>query len=285
MSFPSQTDSGLAVAGSVVEDVAERDEIRRQVRDLDADRLLARDRRQDADLRRRERVREVVLERRDLGHLRPGRELELVAGDARAGDLADDASHRRRSRPAPGSGTPRPCRCRSCRLPGPVRASASTARAGRSPPSPVRADRRGSAARWSRSARPSSGGAAGAPTGRRRPGSPRPRPPAGGRLCGLSGIAGASGRSSSVERRSTRRLAAVWARRTAPWERWTSAPTDAPDRSRIPAIAKAVPAMSVPVRPIRVPTTSSSTVPTYPPESASRRKTPSAVEARPQRNG
>ena len=74
----------------LVEDVAERDEVRRQVRDLDADGLLARDRRQDADLGRRQRVREVVLERRDLGHLRPGGELELVASDARAGDLADD---------------------------------------------------------------------------------------------------------------------------------------------------------------------------------------------------
>ena len=82
--------SGLAVAGQVVEDVAERDEVRREVRHLDADRLLARDRREDADLRRRERVREVVLQRRDLRDLRPGRELQLVARHARAGDLADD---------------------------------------------------------------------------------------------------------------------------------------------------------------------------------------------------
>jgi hypothetical protein len=52
--------------------------------------LLARDRREDPDLRRRERIREVVLERRDLRDLRAGRELQLVAGDARAGDLADD---------------------------------------------------------------------------------------------------------------------------------------------------------------------------------------------------
>ncbi len=59
------------------------------VRDLDADRLLARDRREDPDLGRRERVGEVVLQRRDLRDLRSGRELELVPGDARAGDLAD----------------------------------------------------------------------------------------------------------------------------------------------------------------------------------------------------
>ena len=52
------------MAGQVVEDVAERDELRREVRHLDADRLLAGDRREDADLGRRERVGEVVLERR-----------------------------------------------------------------------------------------------------------------------------------------------------------------------------------------------------------------------------
>ena len=90
MSLPSQTETGLAVGGQVVVDVAEHDDVRREVRHLDADRLLAGDRREDADLRRRERVREVVLELRDLRHLRAGRELQLVARDARAGDLADD---------------------------------------------------------------------------------------------------------------------------------------------------------------------------------------------------
>ena len=90
MSLPSQTESGLAVAGRSSVDVAERDELRREVRHLHADRLLAGDRGEDADLRRRERVGEVVLERRDLRHLRPRRELELVAGHARAGDLAHD---------------------------------------------------------------------------------------------------------------------------------------------------------------------------------------------------
>ena len=74
----------------VVEDVAERDEVRGGVRDLDADGLLAGDRREDADLRRGERVREVVLQRGDLRDLRPGRQLKLVARDARPGDLADD---------------------------------------------------------------------------------------------------------------------------------------------------------------------------------------------------
>ena len=89
MSLPSQTDSGLALAGQVAEDVAERDELRREVRNLDADGLLAGDRREDPDLRRRERVGEVVLEPGDLRHLRPGRELELVARHARARDLPD----------------------------------------------------------------------------------------------------------------------------------------------------------------------------------------------------
>ena len=74
----------------IVVDVAERDDLRREVRHLDADRLLARDRREDADLGRRERVGEVVLERGDLRDLRPRRQLELVAGHARPGDLADD---------------------------------------------------------------------------------------------------------------------------------------------------------------------------------------------------
>ena len=90
MSLPSQTDERARLAGHVVEDVAERDELRREVRHLDADRLLAGDRRQDADLGRRERVGEVVLQPRDLRDLRARRELQLVAHDARAGDLADD---------------------------------------------------------------------------------------------------------------------------------------------------------------------------------------------------
>ena len=90
MSLPSHTETGLAVCGHVAVDVAERDEVRAQVRDLDADGLLAGDRREDADLGRRERVGEVVLQRRDLRHLRAGRKLELVARHARARDLAGD---------------------------------------------------------------------------------------------------------------------------------------------------------------------------------------------------
>ena len=48
--------------GKVGVDVAERDEVRAEVRHLDADRLLAGDRREDPDLRRGERVAEVVLQ-------------------------------------------------------------------------------------------------------------------------------------------------------------------------------------------------------------------------------
>ena len=92
MSLPSQTRERARRLRQVVVDVAERDDARAEVRDLDADRLLAGDRREDADLGRGERVAEVVLQVRDLADLRPGRELQLVAGDTRAGDLAD---HRR----------------------------------------------------------------------------------------------------------------------------------------------------------------------------------------------
>ena len=89
-SLPSQTVSGDDPCGGVAEHVAERDDAAVAVGDLDADRALARDRREDPDLGRGERVGEVVLEVRDLRHLHAGRELELVAGDVRAGDRADD---------------------------------------------------------------------------------------------------------------------------------------------------------------------------------------------------
>ena len=73
----------------------------REVRHLDADRLLARDRRQDPDLRRRERVGEVVLQRRDLRHLRA-----RARAGARSGSRAGRRSGRRSSP-----------RCRSARAP------------------------------------------------------------------------------------------------------------------------------------------------------------------------
>ena len=90
-SLPSQTVSGDQSGGRLLEDVAEVDDPAARVRDLDADRLLAGDRRQDADVGRGQRVGEVVLELRDLADLDAGREPQLVAGDVRAGDHADHA--------------------------------------------------------------------------------------------------------------------------------------------------------------------------------------------------
>ena len=57
---------------------------------LDTDRLLARDRRQDPNIGRGQRVGEVVLELGDLGDLRARRQPDLVAGDVRSGDPTDD---------------------------------------------------------------------------------------------------------------------------------------------------------------------------------------------------
>ena len=106
MSLPSQTESGLDGRRQVVVDVAQGDEVRREVRHLDAHGLLAGDRREDADLGRRERVGEVVLERRDLRDLRPRGELELVARDARARRSRRRPSRRRRSSRAPARAGP-----------------------------------------------------------------------------------------------------------------------------------------------------------------------------------
>ncbi len=77
------------VGRRLLEDVAEVDDPPARVRHLDADRLLARDRRQDADVGGGQRVGEVVLELGDLRHLGPGREPQLVAGDVGPGDAAD----------------------------------------------------------------------------------------------------------------------------------------------------------------------------------------------------
>ena len=68
-SLPSQTVSGDQSGGRLLEDVAEVDDPAARVGDLDADRLLAGDRRQDADVGRGQRVGEVVLELGDLGDL------------------------------------------------------------------------------------------------------------------------------------------------------------------------------------------------------------------------
>ena len=64
-------------SGRVLEDVAELHDPPARVGHLDADRGLAGDRREDADVGRGQRVGEVVLELGDLAHLHAGREPQL----------------------------------------------------------------------------------------------------------------------------------------------------------------------------------------------------------------
>ena len=125
MSLPSHTVSGDQSGRRLLEDVAEVDDPPARVGDLDADRLLAGDRRQDADVGGGQRVGQVVLELGDLGHLDPGRQADLVAGDVRAGDPADhlgldpevaERLEQRAARPAP---------ARRCRAWPPRRSSGS----------------------------------------------------------------------------------------------------------------------------------------------------------------
>ena len=70
--------------GQVGVDVAQRDEVGREIGHLDADRLLAGDRGEDADLGRRERVGQIVAQLGHAAHLDAGGELQLVPGDAGA---------------------------------------------------------------------------------------------------------------------------------------------------------------------------------------------------------
>ena len=98
------------------------------VRHLDADRLTAGDRGEDAHVGRRHRVGDVLVEARDPGDLHAGAELELVAGDGRADGHADEAGLDAVLRPAParargpasstGAGRPPGCRLRSSSLSG-----------------------------------------------------------------------------------------------------------------------------------------------------------------------
>ena len=80
------------------EDVAERHDRAHLVRHLDADRAAAGDRRQDANVVARHRVRDLLGEARDLVDLHAGRELELVARHGRADGRADAGARRRRTR-------------------------------------------------------------------------------------------------------------------------------------------------------------------------------------------
>ena len=98
MSLPSHTDSGEPDDRPLPppsprsrRKMSPRYTIRWQlVGHLHPDGLLAGDRSQDADVGRGERVGDVVLELGDLRDLGAGREPQLVARDARAGDAADD---------------------------------------------------------------------------------------------------------------------------------------------------------------------------------------------------
>ena len=90
MSLPSQATSGEVFCGPPAVDVAEADQAAARVRNLDPDRLLAGDRRQDADVGRGQRVGEVVVELGDLRDLGARRQAQLVAADVRAADDADD---------------------------------------------------------------------------------------------------------------------------------------------------------------------------------------------------
>ena len=83
-------DQRRAALRTAAVDVAEAHQAAALVRDLDADGLLARDRRQDPDVGRGQRVGQVVLERGDLRDLGARSELELVAAHVRPGDGADD---------------------------------------------------------------------------------------------------------------------------------------------------------------------------------------------------
>ena len=73
----------------LLEDVAEAHDPAVRVGHLHADRLLAGDRREDADVGRRQRVGEVVLQLGHLRDLRPRRQPQLIARDVRSGDGAD----------------------------------------------------------------------------------------------------------------------------------------------------------------------------------------------------
>ena len=88
-SLPSQATRGEELFGLTFVDVAKAHEAALLVGYLDPDGLLAGDRREDPDVSRRQRVRQVILERCDLRDLRPGGELELIAAHVRAGDHAD----------------------------------------------------------------------------------------------------------------------------------------------------------------------------------------------------
>ena len=93
MSRPRATSSGwVALAASGEARMSpERHQLAAAVRHLDADGRLARDGRQDPHVGRGHGVGDVLRQRRHPGHLHPGAELELVAGDRRAHRAPDQS--------------------------------------------------------------------------------------------------------------------------------------------------------------------------------------------------
>ena len=69
------------VVFGVLDDLAERDHLRRRIRDLDADRSLPRNRCYDTNAVRAHREREVVRQRRELAHFHARRRLDLELRD------------------------------------------------------------------------------------------------------------------------------------------------------------------------------------------------------------
>src|SRR5919106_1552410 len=237
------------VLGQLVEDVSERDDVGREIGDLDADRLLAGDRREDADLGRGEGVGEIVLEGGDLAHLRPGRELQLVARDARADDLAHE-----------------------CGV-----------------DSEVRERLQESVGSWSGSSGSGVSSTCSESWSTRTGCGPGASPTTSGYACSPStgGVRGSSGGASTGMRtRSTVRRAAAAVSRATRAERRRTAPSEAPVRRSAPDQRRKSPRMKLPVPPSRRPRTASKASPTPPPRSEpSRIIVPLDARTRPVRKG
>ena len=248
-----------------------------EVRHLDADGLLAGDRREDADLGRGERVAQVVLQRRDLRHLRSRRELQLVARDARPGDAADEGRldpevlERLEQRLADAVGGRRVGLAVRLRL---VQEASV-----REHVLAVLLDLRDVEERRRVLLEVlASGRAAAAARRRRRRGTRSPRRP---EACALAAARFRGGGAEAGA--AVRRLAA--ARRTAVWDRRTNAPTDAPDSSSTPITSARTPRIGAP-GPSSLPRPPPKTVPRKPPWlEPSVVSSPNARTASPSRKG
>ena len=166
-----------------VEDVAQRDQLAGAVGHLDADGRLARDGGEDAHVGRRHGVGDVLGQAGHPGHLDPGAELELEAGDRRPDPGARRGGSRRRGRPGPAPAPPR--RRRSASGPAPSswrRAGATSAGSVQSPGDATPRARApastGSGSASGSSASTGAGSGSGMSMSRRRRGRRTARPPA-----------------------------------------------------------------------------------------------------------